>query len=77
MRDTVIVPASRSIFVVSDRPPRIALISEAFDRIVDSLTIGKLTHSPVSRAFIAPKSLIFFVVVFILSFFIYNFMLQR
>lgn len=77
MRVTVIVPALRSILVMRDFSPRVAFMSDAFVRIVDKLLIENDTHCPVSRAFIAPRSLIFLTDLFILSNFITNLAVQR
>ena len=71
------VPFSRSSLVVRDFLPRVVLMLVALVRMVASLRISKLTHSPVFKAFIEPKSLIFFVLSFILSLFFTNFMTQR
>ena len=77
IRETVIVPFSRSILVVSDFSPRVAFMSDAFVRIDVRLLMGKDTHCPVSKAFIAPKSLIFLAVSFMLSNLFTNLVLQR
>lgn len=68
---------SGDLYRPGDFSPRVAFMSDAFVRMVAKLLIEKLTHCPVSKAFIAPKSLTFLVVLFILSNLFTNFMLQR